>query len=503
MTKQYLVSAIKPQVNRQYKWLCLILLTIISVICSIFYIGPLLAPYGLPSWAFLIIECMTAAYPLIWLLLWKNHRLSFLLASLILLTGDFAPALSSPGAALITLPNFIYLLYLNRNSRIKYYLLPLLLLTTLYCFNALFLNFIGKPFQISYRLVIDLGLLGIFGGGMIVYHMMYLPLVIYHLACTDKDYFRTYSFILSILINVVAVIGIYQFLISAIGVTGVRVSSIMRLSTRLAPFIVVSLPLLVSGLLDEKIPKLKIYWSISLALNMFLLMVTFTRGAIIAAGVLWLFLVVTLITSRSYKVLLYFCLGTASIVLLIAVLGYVLHIDYFFRFQAEYVESGMDKRESLWSVYLSGIGVEDTSFWRKLANTLFGYGWFSERAYLAALNPDTHNTFFSCFASFGLVGLVLYYIPYFWILFLSFVGSFKAKVLNMRPRYGMVCALLFLFIISGYVHNKLYSPIESAYVWVLIGILLRDELPLIFPKEVQKTSQSILSQSRKMLCLNR
>lgn len=471
--------------NKQVVLLPVMLLAVVITLVLSFFMGPLLAPYQFPPWAVLSLQALVASYPLIWLLTWNKHRLCFVLASVILLTGDFAPAISSPVVALITAPNFLYLLYKHRNSRIKYFLLPFILLGGLYFFSAFLLNFVGQPVQISYGLMVDLGWLSSFGGGLIIYHMIYMPMIVYHLACSDSGYFKSYMFTLSLLINLIALTGLYQFFLNGLNLpegSVYRAASIMRITTRLAPFIVVSLPLLITGLLKESGRNMRLYWWISIAMNVFLLMVTYTRGAIISAGVLWFFLLASLVASRSWKTLFQVVCLTLFLVTVVATMGHLLDLSFFTRFETERMESSMDKRFLLWDTYMNGIGVQHTSVYRSLANMLLGYGWFSERAFVSAINKDTHNTFFSTFATYGLVGMILYFWSYVWMLVLTFKHSLNASI-AMRPRYAMACALLVIFLLSGLVHNKLYSPIESAYTWLLIGVLLWEDLPTIFPHD--------------------
>ncbi|MGE0201225.1 MAG: O-antigen ligase family protein [Candidatus Melainabacteria bacterium] len=449
-----------------------------------YFLVHLLSLNHMPIWSILVMVSIMACLPLLWLTTWKNHRLCFLLTSFILLGGDFAPALTSPTVALITLPNFFYLLYLNRNSKIKFFLLPFILLSAMYFFSAFLLNVVSKPIMISYGMVLDLGWLSSLIGGMITYHIVYIPLMIYHLIQTDKPFFRSYNYILSLFINLIVIVGIFQFgmyLGGAYGEGLFRVSSIMRIATRLGPFIVISLPLLLCGLLDEPDIKKRTYWWVSIVLSLFIMLLTYTRGAVVAAVVLWAFLALSLFTSRSYRALLYFVISTLVICMWFFCLSQVFSLDFFTRFDSDKVESGWGKRLVMWKAYFNAIQLQGTSPLRSILHTMFGYGVFSERFYVFPLNRDAHNTFISTFNTFGLVGFCLYYIPYFWILFISTWGIFTAKVMAMRPRYAMASGILILFIASGLVHNKLYSPIESAYTWLLIGVLLREDLGSIFP----------------------
>ncbi len=489
----------KPFIGKLKLGMLLLLVVLIPVI-TINQFSSMMAPLRLASWVFPLISCIIAAIPLLWLRLWKSTRLSLLAAVLIFLLGDKAPGISSPVAMLITIPNFLYLLYLNRHSRIKKLLLPLFLLCGIYFLSAFALNFVGQTFEISKKYTLNIGWLGAFGATLIVYHMMYIPLAIYHLACTDKGFFRPFIFILSIVINVIAVVGLYQFVTVGLGDESVlfRVNSIMRLTTRLAPFLVASLPLFIFGLMQEKQKGRKIYWWISLVVNIFILLVTYTRGAIGLAGGLWLFLLVTIITARAYKMLALYLVNSVLLLFIFQFISHSLDINYFQRFEYSRVENAFEKRFDILEDYIDGVGLQTTSVARVVSNVLFGYGWFSERS--MALR-DTHNTFFSAYSSFGLIGLILYYIPYVWFTWIAFKGAFFNKNFRMRPQYGMSCAILIMFFVSGWVHNKLYSPIESAYTLLMIGILLHEDLPHLFPKEPPKKAIVALSRPT-LICLN-
>jgi hypothetical protein len=150
------------------------------------------------------------------------------------------------------------------------------------------------------------------------------------------------------------------------------------------------------------------------------------------------------------------------------------------RFQGDIIESGMDKRLLLWTAFWEGLKSQQTTGFRTFVNLLFGYGWFTERWWVFPLNMDAHNTFFASLTTFGLVGTILYNAPYGWLFWRGLKGMFGAKNLVMRPRYGIVAGLVLMYWLAGLVHNKFYSPIESAYLWILFGILLAPDLQFLF-----------------------
>lgn len=457
-----------------------------------------LTPFNFPFWGIEILVLSVLALPLVWLHFWKNHRFCFVAASLILLVGDIAPPIFAPMALAITLPNFIYLLYLYRKSRIKYLLLPYLLISGIYFANSFLLNFIDNPIMVVDKLHVNIGFLGAFGGFLMVYFFMYFPLILYHFACQDRQFFQTSGFILSLIINFITLVGLFQFitdfLFFEIPDSGIiRIKSIMRRATRFGPFLASSLPILINGLLIAKTPQSKIYWWISIVLSVFMLLLTSTRGAIGAAGVIYVSLLFTFLLNRSFKTLGRMLLITLLLGALGGLLGHSLGINYFARFESEKIQTGLSKRQEIINIYTDLFESRQASSpgLVKAANILFGYGWFSERD----IGRDPHNTFLSAFSSFGLVGTCLFYIPMLWLLSFALRQTLKRERFDSRPEYGMVCAMIMFFLISGVVHNKLYSPIESAYVWLIIGVLLNQDLLKLFPPG--DTPQPLLQETSR------
>ena len=114
---------------------------------------------------------------------------------------------------------------------------------------------------------------------------------------------------------------------------------------------------------------------------------------------------------------------------------------------------------------------------------------------------DPHDTFESQFRCFGLAGTAFYLIPSLWIMGVSFKGSLTRHIQSIRPRYAIAGVLLAAFFIFGMFHNKLYSPIESAYSWLLVFLLVFDELPQIFPEKPGLNEPASRSSSRPVICL--
>ncbi len=422
--------------------------------------------------------------PIVWLYTAKRHRLCLTLTTIILLTGDFAPALISPVVLMLTLSNCGYLIYRHRRSAIRWFLLPFLLLTGLYFANSFLWGFVDDPVMITRGQILDLGWAGAFGGGLILYHIVYLFMAIYHLACEDKAFIKPYMIVLSVVINLVVVIGLAQFGASlfSLGEAKFRIPSIMRLTTRLAPFVLTSLTLIVLNLLEKQSWGERSYWLLSLVMGLFLLLITQTRGAILGGGIIFAFLMLGFIRAhRQYWPHLMF--GTL-LLLGVGTVFFVLQGDtsYLERFTPEMFQSGLGKREVMWDQFWLSIQYQNTSIFRQMVHLLFGYGWFAERFYVFPHNMDAHNTFLSAFTSYGIAGSVLYFGPMFYLLAISVKRSFNAIKINMRPKYAMTAGLILVFMVTGFVHNKLYSPIESAYMWIMLGLLLKDDLPELFPE---------------------
>lgn len=469
--------------------ICLLAL-LMSVGLVVFYFGTgrFLTEYSFPAWTSLLLLPALFSVPAVWLRLYKNHRLCLILSAFILLCGDHVPALASPAVLLMTLPNLLYLAYQHRHGRIRFLVLPLVLLSALYAVMSIVLNTLDHDIMISFGKVVNIGWLGVFGGSLLVYHIIYLTLSLYHVACYDKTFLQRFAFILTLFVNVVALIGLGEFLINTVanGEGAVRVSSIMRLSTRLAPFLAVSLPLFIEGFMSKMHAgqkKWKLYWILSLAVNGFVLLLTQTRGAVFIGVMLLLFYALSQSARGGWRSLLKLTGVLAVLVGLYFLISHGLDLHYFARFNEDSVDSGMEKRLAMWQSYQDSLMLQDTSWLRMGLHTLFGYGWFAERFYVYPLNMDAHNTFISVFTTFGLVGGLLYYTPFLWLMGLTLRGMVSASNEKIRPQYAMAAALMVSYLLSGFVHNKFYSPIESAYLWMLVMILIREDLPKLFPQE--------------------
>jgi hypothetical protein len=238
-------------------------LAVALVFCWAFWgLNQFLAPYPIPFALKVALAPALAMMPLLWLLLAKNHRVCLSLATLILLAGDMAPTLVSPIVALVTISNGLYLLWQHRHSQIRWILLPFMLLSVGYFVNAFLWDFIDRPVMVSYAMVVNLGWWGALGGGLLVYHLMYFFLTLYHVAVFDKDFLKGYVWILMGFINVVVLVGLLQSLMVIFGGDDMvkRIPSIMRLATRLAPFIVVSLPIFIIQLLESPSKREKTFF---------------------------------------------------------------------------------------------------------------------------------------------------------------------------------------------------------------------------------------------------
>jgi len=490
--------AVFKVLNEQHKiyvfpsqiFLANILIFSITLVMLFFCISNYLVSNNFPIELTFILAGVIGIIPLFWLFTFNRHRLCLTLSTVALLLGDFSPALISPLIVVLTLSNFIYLIYKNRNSKIRYFLLPFLLLAALYFENSFLWGFLDVPIMVTNGKIIELGWMGSLGGGVIVYHILYLFLAIYHITCSDKNYLKCYMIILSIIINLIVIIGLIQFGsgLFTLGEAYFRIPSIMRITTRLAPFIVTSLSLIILNLLEKPPWKERIYWVLSLVLSIVLLLITQTRGAIFGGGILLTFLTLGFIRSyRNYRLLII----SGSVLFLTIVISFYIFQEntiYLQRFTPEMLMQGIEKRTHLWEQFWQSIDYQNTSILRNMVHLLFGYGWFAERFYVYPHNMDAHNTFLSLFTTYGLIGSFLYFYPLLNLLLMSLKNTFNDPITNSRPYYAMTAGLIIVYLVTGFVHNKLYSPIESAYMWIMIGLLLKNNMAQIFPASSSQLS---------------
>jgi hypothetical protein len=149
-------------------------------------------------------------------------------------------------------------------------------------------------------------------------------------------------------------------------------------------------------------------------------------------------------------------------------------VDFLSRFDSSNVESGKDSRKQIMKDYEAGVNLENVTTFQKTAHFLFGFGMFRERQFA---HFNLHDTVACCLSVFGAVGLILYYGPYLAICWVMLLKMLTAKPLTLRPRFAMAGTTILIFFLTGAFHNKLYSPIETAFIWLTAGLLMWDQLP--------------------------
>jgi hypothetical protein len=443
----------------------------------VFQSASLIDALGMSRKMNLVLTVAVPIIPLFWLFSWNNSRLCLIISTLLIVFGDTFSALCAPAIIGATLPNCISLMVRWRVSKLRFLVAPLLILGFFYFFISIFLGFVEYPVQLTNRMQFDpgfpalfLGWIGSLLGFTVVYPLIYFPCLLYDLSSNHPAFFKRFLVYLSFVMNGILLYGVFQF-IQAGG--DIRVSSIMRLPTRLGPFIVVFMTLLCANLIEAK-GKMLIYWVITLLLSLVVLAMTQTRIAIIALGLVAAMLFLSLIVTKSWLLVKRFMLGSGlllSAAILFTLFG---NPDMLKRFDSSQIESGNSSREKIMADYQAGINLENVTYFQKTTHFLFGYGMFRERQ-LAHFN--LHDTLACCLSVFGVIGTIFYYVPYLTITWVSFIKSVTSRPLKYSVRYGMACCAMLIFFLTGAFHNKLYSPIETAYIWLIAGFILQEELP--------------------------
>jgi hypothetical protein len=459
-------------------------LLIAGLLLVVFQSSSLVDELGMSRKVFWLLAVAVPAFPLLWLVTWNNSRLCLIITTVLMLFGDMASAICAPAIIAITLPNCLALLLRWRTTRLRYLVAPLVVLGVLYFFTAFFMDVVSHPVQLTNRMQFDpgfppliLGWMGSLLGFTIVYPLIYIPFLLYDISRQPGAFRERFLLGLSLIVNLILLYGIVQF-VQAGGLHGVtfRVSSIMRLPTRLGPFIVVFMTLNSILLMEAKTRLSMLYWLGTLLLSTLVLMMTQTRIAIIAAGLLVMMLFVALVASRNGMLVKRFLIG--GLVLLLGLGGVIAtgKVDFLSRFDSSNLESGHQSREQIMKDYEAGVNLENVTSFQKAAHFLFGFGMFRERQFA---HFNLHDTMACCLSVFGAVGLLLYYGPYLAICWIMLLKTFTAQPLTQRPRFAMAATTMLIFFLTGAFHNKLYSPIETAFIWLTAGLLLWDELPML------------------------
>jgi hypothetical protein len=445
----------------------------------VFQSASLIDALGMPRKMNLILTVAVPIIPLFWLFSWNNSRLCLVISTLLIIFGDAFSALCAPAIIGATLPNCMNLMVRWRVSKLRFLVTPLLILGFLYFFISIFLGFVEYPVQLTNRMQFDpgfpalfLGWIGSLLGFTIVYPLIYFPCLLFDLSINHPTFFKRFLVYLSFVMNGILLYGLLQF-IQAGG--DIRVSSIMRLPTRLGPFIVVFMTLLCANLTEAK-GKMLIYWVTTLLLSLVVLAMTQTRIAIVALGLLAIMIFLSLIVNKSWILVKRFLIGSALLLSAVILFIFFGNPEILKRFDSSQIESGNSSREKIMADYQAGINLENVTGFQKTAHFLFGYGMFRERQ-LAHFN--LHDTLACCLSVFGVIGTFFYYVPYLTITWVTFIKSLTSRPLDRSIRYGMSSCAMLIFFLTGAFHNKLYSPIETAYIWLIAGFILREDLPAL------------------------
>ncbi len=456
-----------------------ILAVVIVLLWTVFFQSAfLIQALGLPHKIHLVLGFVLPLVPLFWFLSWNNSRLCLVIYTFLIFFGDAFSALCAPALIAATLPNCIHLMLRWRTTRLRWLVAPLLLLGFIYFFVSIAMGSVEIPVQLTNRMQFDPGFPALslgWGSSLlgftIVYPLIYIPCLLYDLSFNHPVFLKRFLLCLSVVFNGILLYGVLQF-IQAGGM--IRVSSIMRLPTRLGPFIVVFLTFICTQLALAK-GKIKLYWIASLILSLVVLGMTQTRIAIVALFLLMMMTVVSLFVTKSWQQLRNFLLGGLLILVPVGLL-LLLTPDLGERFSSSQIESGNDSREKIIQDYQAGINLENVTTFQKTARFLFGYGMFRERQ-LAHFN--LHDTLACALSVFGLIGTILYYIPYLLITAVFLFKTLTTPGLSRNICYAMACSAFLVFFLTGAFHNKLYSPIETAYIWLVAGFVMYQDLPVL------------------------
>ncbi len=433
---------------------------------------------GLSPKIHMLLGLVLPMVPVFWFLSWNNSRLCLIIYTLLIFFGDAFSALCAPALMAATLPNCIYLMLRWRNTRLRFLVAPLLLLGLIYFFTAIAMGSVEIPIQLTNRMQFDpgfpaltLGWASSLLGLTIVYPLIYIPCLLYELYVNHPLFLKRFLLCLSVVFNGILLYGVFQF-IQAGGM--IRVSSIMRLPTRLGPFIVVFLTFVCTQLVLSK-GKRKLYWLSTGLLGLVVLGMTQTRIAIVALGLVVIMAALSLLVTRSWRQLKQFTVGCLLVFVPLALLLCATP-ELGERFSPGQIESGNNSREKIIQDYQAGINLENVTRFQTVTRFLFGYGMFRERQ-LAHFN--LHDTLACALSVFGLVGTILYYSPYLLITGVLLFKTLNTPHLPHNFRYAMACSGFLVFFLTGAFHNKLYSPIETAYVWLVAGFVMDLDLPLL------------------------
>jgi hypothetical protein len=433
---------------------------------------------GLSPKIHLLFGFLLPIIPLFWFLSWNNSRFCLVIYTFLIFFGDAFSALCAPALMAATLPNCIYLMLRWRSTRLRFLVAPLVLLGLISFFTAIALGSVEIPVQLTNRMQFDpgfpalsLGWASSLLGFTIVYPLIYIPCLLYDLSVNHPLFLKRFLVALSVVFNGILLYGVLQFVLAG-GM--IRVSSIMRLPTRLGPFIVVFLTLVGSHLALAK-GKEKVYWVATLMLSLVVLGMTQTRIAIVALGLVVIMTALSLVVTQSWRQVKNFIGGCLIVIVPLALFLFATP-DLGRRFSPSQIESGNSSREKIIQDYQAGINLENVTTFQTTARFLFGYGMFRERQ-LAHFN--LHDTLACALSVFGVVGATLYYIPYLLITGVLLFKTLSTADLSRNIGYAMACCGFLIFFLTGAFHNKLYSPIETAYVWLVAGFVIHQDLPVL------------------------
>ena len=433
-----------------------------------------IAPVGPPALIQMGLYLGLAMLPFSWVIFWKKSHWLLILVTYGMILGDVAASVVAPFLLSVTSPDCLRLMWKYRRHPMLWLVSPFILMAVLYIPGSALVGVSDQPLAMTRDMIYSMGVpqlhLGpaaLALGVMILYPIIYIPLLVLEVHKTRPKFLYTFIIISSVLINLIALGGVLEFIQSPD--KSIRVASIMRLPTRLGPFLLVFTAVCFPLVFRKQKWQSTAYWAFSVLLNSVVIFMTFTRIAI-AVMVLLVGVYAFMFFLSGYKELLKkMAIGVIGVAIVGLASASASGANFLERFDPDNVGKGNEDRDLIHEDWWDAALAENISPSIAVLHNIFGWGIFRERN-LAHFN--IHSTPLCVFAATGGLGFFLYFLPYGIISAYIVQRLWVSHTLETRLLNSSAGGVILSFLTTGLYHNKFYSPIETGFIWLMAVVLL-------------------------------
>lgn len=234
-----------------------------------------------------------------------------------------------------------------------------------------------------------------------------------------------------------------------------RVYGLLKNANAWASFLGLVLPLLIYGIIFEKVKFWNIYFKITLLLTIIMILGTGTRGIILVCvllGILWMFYILEVKKIIS-KYMMFSIIGIIAIILLCNVENMINVLSR--SYDIDRISAYIGSLKMWMTSPLVGIGFSNWS-------SMYSNFYMLEGARIKL--KHAHNIYLQLLSTVGLIGLsgFIYFVLYF---LKSFFLNLKIDKYNIVGIFGMI-----IFLLHGLVDGSLFVKSTARIFWLFLAI---------------------------------